>query len=134
MDHKGRFPYTNQIIDSRIYELEFQDGRVEEYSVNVILENMLDQVRSNDWDAIMFDEVISIRMGHNTINKNPGAYVTVNGLKRPIITIRGCSIQIKWKDGSVYWLPHSLVELSNPLDLAEYVERNNLSSEPAFNW
>ena len=95
MDHKGRFPYTNQIIDSRIYELEFQDGRVEEYSVNVILENMLDQVRSNDWDAIMFDEVISIRMGHNTINKGPGAYVTVNGLKRPIITIKGCSIQMK---------------------------------------
>ena len=28
----------------------------------------------------------------------------------------------------------SLVKLSNPVDLAEYVERNNLSSESAFNW
>ena len=45
------------ILDSRIYELEFPDGRIEEYSVNVILENMIDQVKSNT----LFDEIISVR-------------------------------------------------------------------------
>ena len=82
-------PNTNLILDSRIYELELPDGRVEEYSVNIIIENMLDQVANNDWDASMFDEVISVRKGYNTINKGPGAYVKVNGIKRTIITTKG---------------------------------------------
>ena len=40
---------------------------------------MLDQIRINDWDASMFDEVISVRKGHDAINEGPGAYMTVNG-------------------------------------------------------
>ena len=79
LDHKGQpvvSPNTNTILDSRIYILEFPDGRVEEYSVNIVIENMLDQIRSNEWDASMFDEVISVRKGHDAINKGIGAYVT----------------------------------------------------------
>ena len=49
----------NPILDSRIYELEFPDGRIEEYAFNVILENIVDQVKSNDWDASFFDEIVS---------------------------------------------------------------------------
>ena len=114
LDHKGQpigVSNTNSIIDFRIYELEFPDGRVEEYSVNVIIENMLDQIKSNDWDASMFDEVTSIRKNHEAINKDPGVYVTINGFRRPIITTKGWSVQVKWKDGSVSWLPLSLVKL-----------------------
>ena len=32
----------NPMLDSRIYELEFPDGRIEEYSVNIIIENLVD--------------------------------------------------------------------------------------------
>ena len=65
LDHKGQpigSPNTNPTIDSRIYKLEFPDGRVEEYSVNVIIENMFDQIRSNGWDTSMFDKVIFVLM------------------------------------------------------------------------
>ena len=113
LDHKGQpigSSNINTIIDSRIYELKFPDGRVEEYSVNVNIENILDQITSNDWDASMFDEIISVRKGHGAIDKGPGAYVTVNGLRRQIITTKGWSVQVKWKDGSVSWLPLSLVK------------------------
>ena len=51
------FSDPNPILDSRIYELEFPDGGIEEYAVNVILENIVDQVKSNDWDASLFDEI-----------------------------------------------------------------------------
>ena len=33
----------NPILDSCIYELEYPEGRIEEYSVNSILENLLKQ-------------------------------------------------------------------------------------------
>ena len=39
---------SNTILDSSIHELEFPDRRIEEYSANVVLENMLDQVGKND--------------------------------------------------------------------------------------
>ena len=45
-------PNLSPILASRIYELEFPDGRIREYSVNVILENMVDQVKSNDWTQV----------------------------------------------------------------------------------
>ena len=78
----------------------------------------------------MFDEVISVRNGHNEIDKGQGAYVAVNGLKRSIIITKGRSVQIKWKDGSVSWLPLSLVKISNPIDLAEYIESSCNQSIP----
>ena len=75
-------------MESRIYELEFPDGRVEEYSVNVIIENMLDQIKMNDWDTSMFGKVTSIGKNHEVINKGPGAYVVINGFRTPIITTK----------------------------------------------
>ena len=35
--------HPNPILDSRVYELEFPDGRVEEYSMNTIVENLVAQ-------------------------------------------------------------------------------------------
>ena len=90
------------ILDSRIFELEFPDGRIEEYSVNVILENMVDQVKSNDWDASLFDEFISARKDKKiAVEKGERAFTIVDGIRKPIITTKGWNIQIKCKDGSV---------------------------------
>ena len=134
MGHPIGSPNTNLILDCRIYKLEFPDRRVEEYSINIIIENILDLVSNNDWDASIFDEVISVKKGHNAINKGPGAHVKVNGMKMPIITTKGWSVQVRWKDGSISWLPLSLVKSSNPVDLTECIESNNFSNEPASNW
>ena len=78
------------MLDSRIYELEFPDGRVEEYAVNVILENMVDQVKSNDWDASLFHEIVSATKDEKTvIKKTDGAFTMMDGIKTPIITTKG---------------------------------------------
>ena len=123
------------MLDSRIYELKFPDGRVEEYAVNVILENMADQVKSNDWDASLFDEIVSAAKDEETvIKKGDGAFTLVDGIKTPVITTKGWKIQIKWKDGSLSWHPMAIVKSSNPIELAEYAVSNKLSDEPAFRW
>ena len=127
--------HSSPMLDSRIYELEFPDERIEEYSVNIILENMVDQVKSNDWDASLFDEVISARKDEGIALKGgEEAFTIVNGVKRPIITTKGWSIQVRWKDGSISWHPLSLIKSSNPIELAEYAVSNKLSDEPAFKW
>ena len=78
------------MLDSRIYELEFPDGRIEECTVNLILENMIDQVKSNDWDASLFDEIVSATKDEKTvIKKTDGAFTMMDGIKTPIITTKG---------------------------------------------
>ena len=52
---------SSPILDTRIYELEFPDERIEEYSFNDSLENITDQVTINDWDASLFDEILSVQ-------------------------------------------------------------------------
>ena len=77
------------MLDSSVYELEFPDGRVEEYSANIIIMNMLDQVRGNDWDASLFDKIISVGKDKTAIVKGPKAFTTSNGFKKPIATTKG---------------------------------------------
>ena len=42
---------SNPILDTKIYELEFPYGCIEEYSVNVIAENLLNMADANGWDT-----------------------------------------------------------------------------------
>ena len=87
---------NNPVLDSSIYELEYPDGRVEEYSVNLILENMVEQVDSNDWDATLLDEILAFRRDSNTSGmQGPDAFTTVKGRKRPVITTKGWDVQVK---------------------------------------
>ena len=66
--------------------------------------------------------------------QGPDAFLTVKSRKRPVINTKGWDVQVKCKDGSISWHPLSLVKRSNPVDLAEYVDNNGLSREPAFRW
>ena len=52
---------------------------IKEYSVNMILENMIDQVKSNDWDASLFDEIVSARKDDNIVlEKGERAFTMVD--------------------------------------------------------
>ena len=126
---------NNPILDTRIYELEFPDGRVEEYSVNTIIENMVEQLDPDGWDTGMLQEIISIRKDQNVaIPMGDDAFVTLNGIKRPVITTRGWDVQVRWQDESTSWIPLADIKESNPIQVAEYAIANDLAMEPAFRW
>ena len=40
------------ILDTRIYQLEFPDGRVEEYGMNVLIENLMSQIDDDGYDIV----------------------------------------------------------------------------------
>jgi hypothetical protein len=63
-DHSGNpigEQNPNPILDSRIYELEYPDGRIEEFSVNTIVENMVQQVDDQGFDTGILNEIIDFR-------------------------------------------------------------------------
>ena len=49
---------TNPILDTCIYNMELLDGRVEEYSVNYILDNIYEQVDDNGWGTGIFQKIM----------------------------------------------------------------------------
>jgi hypothetical protein len=51
----------NPILDSRVFEVMFPDGSVEQYSANIISENLLGQVGEDGHRYQMLDGIIDHR-------------------------------------------------------------------------
>ena len=125
----------NPILDSRIYELEFPDGRIEEYSVNVIAENLLNMADDDGWDTGLLDDIIDFRKDDSiAVTKENGFTEISNGDQVPVITTKGWDVQVRWKDKSTNWIPLSEIKESNPVEVAEAAIAFKFDKEPAFNW
>ena len=129
-------PNSNPILDSRIYDLEFPDGRVEEYSVNTIVENLVEQVDNDGWDSGLLKEIIAFRSNPDiAVQKGENSHTTsLNGTQRPVITTKGWDVQVKWEDQSTNWIPLALIKEANPIEVAEFAVANKYADEPAFKW
>lgn len=113
---------SNPILDTRIYNLEFPDGRVEEYSMNIILENLMAQVDDEDYDLGIFKEIIDVCQDKNeAIPKRDNGFTYISGRKKPIINTKGWELLIKWSNNSTNWVPLATVKESFPVQCAEFI-------------
>ena len=124
----------NPILDTRIYEVMFPDGELRRYSANVIAENMYSQVDSEGYQYNLLDEIVSHRSTNEAIKKEEGWHHDMKGNKVKRFTTKGWYLNVQWKDGTQQWIPLKDLKESNPVELAEYAERNGLTEEPAFAW
>ena len=120
--------HNNPLLDSRVFEVEYDDGSIEALSANVIAENILAQVDDEGHNQLMLDEIIDHRQNKIvTLSSND-----VNQKKRR--TTEGWDLCIQWKDGSTHWLLLKDVKNGYPLETANYEIRNGIHEEPAFKW
>jgi hypothetical protein len=68
----------NPILDTRTYEVEFQDGSAAEYSANVIAENMFAQCDPERNQFRLLDELVDYKSDSNAV-QFADRFVTVNG-------------------------------------------------------
>jgi Reverse transcriptase (RNA-dependent DNA polymerase) len=120
----------NTLLDTSLYDVQFEDGHVEAFSANVIAENLYEQMDSEGKSHRMIDEIIDHKKMADAINTHE-AY-KVDGKKRN--TTKGWKICVPWRDGSMTW--ERMVEIKEGylVELAEYVVANQLQGEPAFEW
>jgi len=59
--------HTNPILDTHIYEVQFPDGHVEEFAVNVIVENLYSQVDDEGKQFLLLDETVKHRKDANAV-------------------------------------------------------------------
>lgn len=126
--------HDNPILDTRIFELEFSDGRVEEYSTNVITEKLFSQVDDDGFYLGLVREIIGHRkdIGH-VIEILTGTYLN-HGIERPVVTTKGWSIRLQWINGYSSWKPLKEVKYTFVIETAKYTITHKLQNEPAFKW
>ena len=121
----------NPILDTRIFDVEYPDGRVEAFSTNLIAESLYSNVDDEGFDTGLMDEIINHSMTDEAVKIEDGL---VGNNNTPVITTKGWKIQVKWIDGTSDWLPLAQVKNSNPVKLAEYAVMKGIDMQPAFRW
>jgi hypothetical protein len=61
---------ANSMLDTRTYEIEFPDGRSDEYTVNVIAENMYAQCDTDDRQYNLMEGIFDHNTDGNTIERD----------------------------------------------------------------
>jgi hypothetical protein len=124
---------TNLMLDKRTYEIEFPDGRSDEYTANMIAENMYAQCDIEGRKYNIMEGIIDHRTdGHAVAHAD--MYIKHGRNKKVRKTTKGWHLCVEWKYGTTSW--ERLVDLkeSNPVEVAEYAATKSLLDTPAFIW
>lgn len=126
--------HRNPLLDTREYELEFEDGTTDRYFANTIAESLFSQIDSEGRQYVLLKEIVDHKRDNSAIHIENGYDISHNGNKVPKKTTRGWKLLVEWKDGGTDWIDLKDLKDSNPLELAEYAVANKLTEEPAFKW
>ena len=126
--------HDNPILDTRMYEVEFQDGHKASLAANVIAENLYAQIDDEGNRQVLFQEIVDNRTNGKQVLQQDAFIVNRSGTKRRRETTIGWELLVRWKDGSTTWVALKDLKESYPVQLAEYAVQSRLAGEPAFAW
>ena len=104
-----------------------------EYSANVIAENMFAMCDTEGNQQLLFDSITGHWSDGHAV-KFADRFVVVNGQQHVRKTTKGWYLCVAWKDGSTSWERLADLKESYPIQIAEYVVAQGIDHEPAFAW
>ena len=125
--------HENPILDSRRYDVEWNDGHVTELTANVIAQSMYAQCDPDGNQYVLLDGIVDFRK-NNTALSIADQKIVVRGRSSMRRSTVGWQLCCQWKDKSTSWEKLSDLKESHPLETAEYATAMNIDHEPAFNW
>ena len=125
---------VNPLLNTLVYDVEFPNGEIKEYSANSIAENMYRQVDADGFSHTLLDSIQDHRKDGNAVERADGYVTTRSGRRRMRETTSGWFFKVLWKDGSEQWIPLNIMKESNPLEVADYATARGIDHEPAFQW
>jgi hypothetical protein len=121
------------ILNTRTYDVEFDDGTIAESTANKISECMYAQCNLGGNQYVLLDcfvdfdkllTAISLADQNIVMKGHPSKRRNTYGLK----------ICCQWKDGSMTWESLKDLKESHSLEMAEYAITQGIDHEPVFNW
>jgi hypothetical protein len=105
---EGRLAWPTSIhcllLDTRQYEVEFEDGTTEAYFANITAENLYSQVDDEGRELLAFKEISDHRKNGHAIGIDDGFVISKNGNRTRKRTTAGWEFLVEWKDGSSDWV------------------------------
>ena len=126
--------HSNPLLDSSVYEVEFEDGSVERYHANIIAEHIYSQIDGDGYGMALLDEIIDHKCDDTAVKRKDGFVRGPNGSRVPKQTTKGWWLLVRLKDHTTEWYKLKDIKESNPLEVAQYAVDNKLDDEPAFKW
>ncbi|CAJ1962216.1 unnamed protein product [Cylindrotheca closterium] len=137
VDENGRpigVASSNQLLDTRQYEVEYADDGTEIFAANILAENLLAQVNEHGHKHRLMEEISDHRKNAKAITKSAGSMLLPSGRTRKRQTTAGWELHVIWKDGSSNWVTLKDMKESFPLEVADYAKLKAIEDEPAFAW
>ena len=122
--------YSNTMV----YDVEFPDEEIKEYSENVIAENIYAEVYAEGFFHSRLDSILDFKKDDNAAD-NGEMYVTTNSGQRHV-----CKTTAIWKllvirkNGTDQWTPLSVMNNSNPVEVSEFAVARGVDHKPDFRW
>jgi hypothetical protein len=90
------------MLDTRTYEIEFPDGRSDEYTTNVIAENMYSQCDIEGREYNLMEGIVDHKTDGHVVEPDD-MYIKHGSNKKVRKTTKGWNLCVEWKDGNASW-------------------------------
>jgi hypothetical protein len=94
---------ANSMLETRTYEIEFPDGRSDEYTANVISENMCSQCDDEGRQYSLMEGIIDHKTYGHAIDR-ADMYIKNGSNKQVRKTTKGWHLCVERKDGTTSWV------------------------------
>ena len=123
----------NPLLDTRQYQVEFPDGAVNEFTANVIAQNMISQCDSEGNQFRLIREIVGHRKNDRAVAP-ADRYFVKGGRQYLRKTTAGWDLCVEWRDGTTSWERLSGLKEAYPVEVSEYATSQGIDHEPAFAW
>ena len=94
----------NLILDSRMYEVEYQHGTRASLAASYVAEKLFTQEDQEGNRHVLLDEIIDYRVNSRKVRIQDAFITTHTGTRRRHETTNGWELLAQWKDGSTNWI------------------------------
>ena len=105
-DHKGNvigISNANPILDTREYEVKFEDGDVTALTANAISESIYAMCNENGDHILLFDAIVDHIKNYNAMTREEQKFVDSKGKQQYKRSTKGWEVCVRWKNGSTTW-------------------------------
>ena len=85
----------NPILDTRMYEVEYQDGHTAALALNIIAENLFAQVDEEGNRLVLFDEIVDVRTDGTQVLQQDALVTMSSGTQRWVTMTKGWEVNLK---------------------------------------
>ena len=125
---------SNPLQDTTVYDVEFDDGKVEQFTANIIAESIYSKLDPDGNSVALLEEIMDHKRDETALTMTTGFDPSSNGTRVPKKKTKGWHLLARFKNGAEEWISLKDFKEASPVEVAEYALRNQLVEEPAFKW